>query len=741
MAVARDGTKQALARLEEQLTCAICLETYTQPVLLDCSHSFCRSCLKLLITQTESGPAVSCPQCRKLSPLADNGLQGLQPAFYISQLFELQGILERSKSIDDSKDKLCEKCNKRDVAYFCHDCNQFLCTRCMEPHLEWAEFKSHKVKSMGQFKEEVVEMVKLSPEAVCSIHGNEIELYCDKCGELACVKCSVNQHKGHKCRPVADVIEELRGKICPKLKVVDQNMAALNLRHKEVDCQREDIEATIESEFSQLQSTLEERKSDLLGQLNNMTQEKLDGLTAQREELKTMRTELSSTLEALPSSTTKASTLKSIPALFQQVQELSAEIDPVALSPKEEADMRFVCEPLDPACKAFGQVYCQPACPSKCRIEGADCIMAESGMHSNVIMLAFDSEGRKCRQKIPDHFISCELMSGKIRGGIISAKHIAENRYQVSLLPTCRGRMELGVQIEEEHIRGSPYSILAKLPISQLGMRCLNTIEGSRQPWGIAINDRGLAVVPEYSGHCVSLFDVEGKKVMRFGSEGSGHGQFRRPRCVAIDRDGNMLVSDSFNHRIQKFSPEGQFLQAVGRRGKKQLEFEYLDAVVFGPKHRLYVCDDRNHRVQILNPDLTFHSSFGGFGSGDGEMNYPYDIAFDSRGHLYLAESHNHRVQVFTADGQFLRKFGRRGRQPGELMNPTSIYIDSEDQLYLTEKENHRISIFTTRGEFIYCFGREGRGEVEFKYPHGITMNKDGLIFITDKDNDRIKIF
>ncbi|XP_063758971.1 zinc-binding protein A33 [Eleginops maclovinus] len=46
---------------EEDLTCPICFDIFTDPVLLPCSHSFCRSCLKRC---WETGLR-ECPVCRK----------------------------------------------------------------------------------------------------------------------------------------------------------------------------------------------------------------------------------------------------------------------------------------------------------------------------------------------------------------------------------------------------------------------------------------------------------------------------------------------------------------------------------------------------------------------------------------------------------------------------------------------------------------------------------------------------
>ncbi|XP_039630964.1 tripartite motif containing 105 isoform X2 [Polypterus senegalus] len=52
--------------LTEDLTCAICYELFTQPVMLGCMHHFCKSCIMRFWRGTR-GP-VSCPQCRREFP-------------------------------------------------------------------------------------------------------------------------------------------------------------------------------------------------------------------------------------------------------------------------------------------------------------------------------------------------------------------------------------------------------------------------------------------------------------------------------------------------------------------------------------------------------------------------------------------------------------------------------------------------------------------------------------------------
>ncbi len=70
--------------------------------------------------------------------------------------------------------------------------------------------------------------------------------------------------------------------------------------------------------------------------------------------------------------------------------------------------------------------------------------------------------------------------------------------------------------MEDQHIRGSPFSVAVKLPIEKLGTPIL-TIGGMKKPHGITFNQRGEVVVAENYGHCVSIFSSSGEKLLSFG--------------------------------------------------------------------------------------------------------------------------------------------------------------------------------------------------------------------------------
>jgi len=56
--------------------------------------------------------------------------------------------------------------------------------------------------------------------------------------------------------------------------------------------------------------------------------------------------------------------------------------------------------------------------------------------------------------------------------------------------------------------------------------------------------------------------------ITKWGSEGSGDGQFNHPDWIAVDNSGYVYVSDNLNHRIQKFTSDGMFITKWGSSGE-----------------------------------------------------------------------------------------------------------------------------------------------------------------------------
>jgi hypothetical protein len=69
----------------------------------------------------------------------------------------------------------------------------------------------------------------------------------------------------------------------------------------------------------------------------------------------------------------------------------------------------------------------------------------------------------------------------------------------------------------------------------------------------------------------IQKFTNTGKFIRKWGTEGSGNGQFQDPNGVAVDSAGNAFVSDGDNNRIQKFTNTGKFIRKWGSFGSESI--------------------------------------------------------------------------------------------------------------------------------------------------------------------------
>ena len=757
MAESHAVAKQALEKLEDQLTCAICFNAFKDPKLLQCFHVYCKDCLQqLVITDRQGQLSLRCPTCRQSTLLpSTTGVSGLQPAFHIHHLMEIQEAL---KKIKEPKKVTCGKCRKspQPATNYCRDCGEFICSVCSTVHSQWGDFINHKVVAIEQLEQNVEQFDALKKVTLyCSLHpGKELELYCDTCGELICHNCTVNKHcrPEHKYDLVGDTFQRYKAEIIASLEPVEKQLGVaskalgqFDLRSHELDDLQVAIEGNIHQQIRQLQELLEARKAELIDQLQQLIQVKKKNLAAQKNEVETVHAQLASCLSFVRESLRTGSqgeVIKMKKAVVKQIKEMTDNFKPDMLPPCEPANVKFIASTeVTQVCQQFGRVFLQQISLEKCNATGKGLEVAKPGERATAVLHVVDQKGKAC--STPVETLTCELVSERTGEKIdcFVKKTEAIGQYEISYQATSRGRHQLHIKVEGEHIKGSPFLVTVKLPVQKLGTP-IKTIRGVKGPWGVAINQRGEIIVTECGGHCISIFSSTGEKLRRFGSKGSGHGQFSGLHGVAVDDDSNILAVEDEGCRIQKFTSTGKFIKAVGRRGKNQLEFKIPIGVVVHPLNkRIYVADRGNHRIQILNPDLTFSSSFGSQGSGSGQLSYPWDVAFDSHGNVYVADSDNNRIQVFTAEGQFLRKFGKEGSGNGELNFPASISIDSEDVVYVTENNNHRVSVFTCEGEFLTSFGKRGGGPGQFHHPREIAIDKNGVVYISDMSNNRLQLF
>ncbi|UCH78960.1 MAG: NHL repeat-containing protein, partial [Candidatus Coatesbacteria bacterium] len=167
---------------------------------------------------------------------------------------------------------------------------------------------------------------------------------------------------------------------------------------------------------------------------------------------------------------------------------------------------------------------------------------------------------------------------------------------------------------------------------------------------GIAIGAGGdVYVCDERTGE-VLLFDPYGELVGRWGSRGTGPGQFNSPGDVAVAADGKVYVTDTLNCRIQYFTPLGGYVGEWGESGAAAGRFSCPEGLGVASDGTVFVADRYNHRVQYFASDGTCVGAWGKLGKGPGEFNEPTDVAVADDGTVYVVDAGNHRVQYFRPE-------------------------------------------------------------------------------------------
>lgn len=588
----------------------------------------------------------------------------------------------------------------------------------------------------------------------CTLHeGREFELFCETCGELICSHCIIKdqKHSSHRYDLISVCYDKFRGEIRGALKPMEQQLAnvkrtisRVGICSSEITEQTASVESRIETTTKKIHEVLDTHKLELINQLHQVTRNKLASLETQVQQLESLQTRLSHSLEIMKKSIEEGEQgelLMMKRALTKHVDTVTAAIKPEMFVPFAEADIVYTA-PSNITSMRCGELLLEKSLhPSKIFVDNKKSEVAV-GVESTVTLTVNRYSGTITERDLQSLKYKLEslLNDTKVTGKVEVLKG---KEYCIRYKPPVKGRHQLSILFNNEHIVGSPFTVTAILPISHLGLgRPIGKVDGVEDPFSVAVTGKDELVVVERARHLVMVFNLDEKTHRVIGCYGGSVGQFHEPNGVAVDRDGNIIVSDRGNGRIQKFSPEGSFISSVGTREAGLLQFTLLRAIAYNHRNgKVYVLDD--NRVKILNSDFTFSGIFGKEGSARGQFNSPWGIACDSLGRVLVADSRNHRVQIFSTDGKFLKMFGKVGGGKGELRHPVGIAVDSKDKVYVTDSDvvSNRLCVFTPEGQFVAMFGRKGKEPGEFVDPRGVAVDSSGIVYVCDYGNSRIQMF
>ncbi|XP_070696472.1 E3 ubiquitin/ISG15 ligase TRIM25-like [Pempheris klunzingeri] len=210
----------SLSKPEEQLayelSCPICLQLYSDPVVLPCGHNYCRVCIckTTNIADKRDKALPCCPECRE----EYHGVDDLQKNFKLCSIVEgyraTAPSMERQPEPEPERmEVFCDHCiDEHSMAVkTCLKCEVSLCSRHLQRHHEKESFRTHSL----------VEPQNELRMKDCAVHRRPFEYFCSNDMTLLCSSCFLEgHHQNHDILTFSVAEEEMRRALESRSKVV-----------------------------------------------------------------------------------------------------------------------------------------------------------------------------------------------------------------------------------------------------------------------------------------------------------------------------------------------------------------------------------------------------------------------------------------------------------------------------------------------------------------------------------------
>ncbi|XP_034438625.1 tripartite motif-containing protein 16-like [Hippoglossus hippoglossus] len=276
----------------ERFCCSICLDLLKDPVTTGCGHSYCMSCINTHWDKEEERGSYSCPQCG----------QTFTPRPLLEKNTMLADLVEELKKTGlqaapadhcyaGPEDVACDICTGRKLKALksCLVCLASYCEKHLQPHLQSAPLKKHKL----------VEPSEKLQENICSRHDEVMKMFCRTDHQCICYLCSVDEHKDHDIVSAAAERTERQRELGLRRQTIQQRVQD---RERDVKLLQQEVEAVngsadkavkdSEKIFTELICLLEKRSSDVNQQIRSQQETEVSRVKELQERLEQEITEL-----------------------------------------------------------------------------------------------------------------------------------------------------------------------------------------------------------------------------------------------------------------------------------------------------------------------------------------------------------------------------------------------------------------------------------------------------------------
>ncbi len=252
-------------------------------------------------------------------------------------------------------------------------------------------------------------------------------------------------------------------------------------------------------------------------------------------------------------------------------------------------------------------------------------------------------------------------------------------------------------------------------------------------------DDDEVTVYGVNSGRGEIIYNSSMYSLGRYGSRGSGQGQFLDPHGIDADPEGNVVVADTGNDRIALLYNDGKVLSHRTYLGEGTLNLSEPYDAALAPRDGVWVSDTGNGRLVLFDLEGTVRRTVeldtvvarpGALAVSHPLQNWSYfrDNA------LFVASRAGDEIVRLDADGRVTSRV-TAGSVGQRVLRVRYMATDFYSNLWVTDAATNRVLKFDRNLQFLAAFGRRGNDRREFSGIRGIGIwRRFGQTFIAESE-------
>ncbi|XP_019853974.1 PREDICTED: heat shock cognate 71 kDa protein-like [Amphimedon queenslandica] len=528
-------------KLEEQLTCSVCLELYTNPRILPCHHSFCLKCLEgvPLCPKPENNYYLHCPICRCITEIPGTvGVSDLPLAFELNNFRDIYDKMKLSEHSSQSKSSQVAST----VSASGHDST-------------------------------------VTTTVVPCHHSDKKQIFCETCNTLICINCTSESHKSHSwnsleesyrryCQNMSSEIAPLREKIT----ALQDASTLLENVEKEISKQGEDIKQSMKIAANEMIKAIRESESQLTNEVEATMMNKLLVVSSQKMSVDASLGQLKKFDEYFMDAIKGDKPQLALLAKQNMMKRMTEALENVRMeefNPMDRADMKFV---QGSANISVGNLECSLLAIQEFKIEASG-IKLEG--RNFVFSLSIILPNSSVRLSLPIEYLSCTLVpvfSGPPIFTTVSTTPLP-GLYQVKLSCTGSHCCTVEVEVHGVKIKDKPQIMVPSIPLKAIGIDL-----GTAYSCVGIFHDGKVEIVPNEQGNRITSSFVAFTDVERLIGDSAKNQASMNPLNTVFDAK-KLLGKRIDESSIVSHNKYWPFKLLEGMNGRPLIEVEYKGEV------------------------------------------------------------------------------------------------------------------------------------------------------------------